>query len=354
MATTEDPSIDHLLALPAEALLTLSFDKLYPYNPATAEVYYKKLFRKWHPDKHVSGDPAQATKVCQHLSEQLNLAQDACKKGTWPGQARVTFWTASASYHATYLRIVDMHGGMLRQYKQSQASIFVVSKDYADLVQYWKAAADAFEMPEGHPQRDVLKIRFTPRDLVGDYDEGSVMVRIPTFPGYLAGSFKSIPPRHLVWIINRLFDMSAAGVKKGLANIGISPESVLVNPETHQAFCFEGWQLSKGLGRKAKAAPKRLLRLYPGFLKKPEVQEHHVIALIKLFGRESLGDPVGLNLVKLGCPQSLAEFLCSPTPERETVLNSWKAWSAAAETAYGKPKFVEWVNFKDQLQYELV
>ena len=68
-------------------------------------------------------------------------------------------------------------------------------------------------------------------------------VRRPNF--YPAELFSPLPSTHLAWLISRMENICCALAFSGLEHGAISPDSIWINPETHEGALFGDWRFVK-------------------------------------------------------------------------------------------------------------
>ena len=95
-----------------------------------------------------------------------------------------------------------------------------------------------------------------------------VFLRRPGF--YPAELFSPWPSEHLAWVISRMENLCCAFEYSDIQHTGISPESIFVNPITHEGAIFGDWrQVSDKAGSKDLEDLRKTAKLLASNTRKP-------------------------------------------------------------------------------------
>ncbi len=131
-------------------------------------------------------------------------------------------------------------------------------------------------------------------------------VRRPNF--YPAELFSPLPSTHLAWVISRMENICCALAFSGLEHGAISPDSIWVNPETHEGALFGDWR----------------------YVKRASVNSDDLKALRKA---------AILLAEDTRSPKEMYRFLNSKPAE--TAFDDFELWDKVIEDGFGGHKFVK-------------
>lgn len=355
--------MNSVISLPAKTLLAVkSPSDLYPNDEAQAKLLFQRLSSKWHPDK-ASGEP-QAVEVFQHVKSLYEKAVEQIKAGIWGGLHSVKFELKDSIIEASYLR-KDEVLGFGDVYVGKRNVYYKTSKDNSDLVSLWRANISSLEvgskLKPGSEKVFESTLKAVPNQYMLEGVDSGILVRVEKPAGYFClkhvlekaqigpGVPSGLDPKHVAWILSRLYNLACLMQLSNVANIGISTSSVYISPVAHDVALLDGWQYASKFDSKAFAAPVKTLKHCPTLADTGIVNPSHVLALIKAVGRECLGDPIGVNLQKRkDVPSSVTKWLNSPAGDN--CYKEFAKWSKARDDGFGPRKFVEW-NLKESDVY---
>ena len=93
-----------------------------------------------------------------------------------------------------------------------------------------------------------------------------------------------IDPRHSTWMLNRILELLSHSHSKGIANLGILPRHIIINPNTHGAVVLD-WTCSTA-GKPIAVADTTSFGKYPDFIfdKPDDVRYADVMMAFDIFG----------------------------------------------------------------------
>lgn len=100
----------------------------------------------------------------------------------------------------------------------------------------------------------------------------------------------TIDPKHVAWIINRLYSISCYLQWAGLTHNDISLSTVFVNPGKHWCYLLGGWQYHSKVGKPLSYLPTRTILNLSQDTKTKKIAVHKTdLNLVRLLARELLG-----------------------------------------------------------------
>lgn len=140
-------------------------------------------------------------------------------------------------------------------------------------------------------------------------------------------------PRHVAWILNRLYDLLCVLQFSGLTHNNIGLDSILLSPIHHTAM-ITGWWYSAPAKTKLEYLPKAAHSLAPKDLLTSKLADSRIdLAAVRALGRELMGDRTGMTLPRT--PTAL--FLRGATSG--DAIKDYQAWSDTLTKEFG-PKRV--------------
>lgn len=283
-----------ILAIPITAP-----EKLYTGDPDVARQEWQKLSKQWHPDR--KGD--KTGKVMAQINALYQMAVSKLNLGIWVNEGTVRITTKSDQiYEIKFRRRHEFELGEM--YVGDKTVVFAITEDGYDLaddalarIKGFKYANDAMKLEFARylpvikaqnetVDRRIIVLNKTPDQLllrdVLDHFKGD-----SGFPG-------KIDPKHVAWILSRLYNLFCYLRYSNVSHNDISPDTVFISPEHHSAALLGGWWYAGGVGERLKAVPSRTLMYAPMDLTDKKRGDATIDSeLIRATGRELLGDITG-------------------------------------------------------------
>lgn len=292
---------------------------------------FRRLAARFHPD--VNKDP-QASAVFAHL---LDL-RDAALGG---GAARTKtteriFRRADGSRFA--MHAARAHGLDAGELLVGAASIaWRFEPGAADIAEAEISRIAAFRFADAAMEREMR--RLLPKIARRVELEGGgillVQARRPRevlLVDLIAAHGGAIPPEHVAWIGSGLFNLSCWLDWAGLVHGAIGPDTVLIDPATHDVRLVGGFGFAVETGRRPGALPARSLGLAPRLAVKGEVADRGLDGdLVRLTLREALG-----AAGRATAPEMMQALSMPPL---RTAIADFKDWHALLERLWGRRRF---------------
>lgn len=306
-------------------------EQLYSGDPTEAKAQYHALAKSWHPD----GNPNPAAGgVFAHITALYQQAVADIQAGTWGGAGLAQFTDRRGLIHpVAYLRSRPMELG--RQYVGTDHVTVVADAKHRALV------ANAVTMTAGFTyasdkMRSELH-RFLPAGVQEvALTDGRVLLRTPKEPDQL--SLRHVleyydglmPPRHVAWVLSRLYSLGCYLAYAGIVHHDISLDSCFIAPKVHSVALLGGWYYARRAGAPLAQVPRRTFECLPWAAR--TARQALLLSdqeLIRATGRELLG-PDG--------PPPMLQWLRSVA--RGSALTQFRDWTQVLATAFGPRRFV--------------
>ncbi|WP_282605823.1 hypothetical protein [Pelagibius sp. Alg239-R121] len=150
-----------------------------------------------------------------------------------------------------------------------------------------------------------------------------------------------MPDVHAAWLCSGLMNICAWLEYAGLVHGAISPENILIDPETHAVRLAAGWAFATKVGQHPVALPERTLGLLPRLsLTNETVDTDCDRELVRKTLREALGDPTGTNGAVFALPAIISTWINCPSAG--SAVDDYAQWCAALEKGWGGRRFVQY------------
>lgn len=349
----EDFSATQILAIPLDEP-----ERIFSKDLTAIQKAKKKLSMKWHPDH--SSDP-MAADVLQHILELAVKAQRKVELGTWktPGMVEID----ARSGNGVRFKYLKKHVFELGEfYITSRKVIYVVRPEFGDLfdnavdtIQNLKFANDS--MKKGF---DVyfpkivrhFEAKSGDRILIVEKQKDAVLLR--DYFNHVSGNVE-LP--HVAWIMSRLHNFTSYLQWAGLTHNGLSLDTCFIigkdtehkrdksnpiAPKDHTVTVMGGWWYAAKAGAALKGLPSNVTDYVPRDALKDGITDFKIDrTLIRLIGRELLGDKSGVRLLHNShVPRPMADWLT--LPGSGNAIDDFVTWrEKILIDSFGPRKFVE-------------
>jgi len=328
-------------SLTAKQILAIPADQpelLFTGVEEVAEKEYRKLAMKWHPDRGAANE-----EIFKHMKGLWELAEQKFKDGVWvtPGRLTITavdgksFEISFKKHHK--IELGDMFIG-------KTVIVYGIDKEFEDLYKEGVKVIKGFKYPNADMQKNISRLLPKIKAEVETKDKHYLVIEKP--PGtvllkdLLAFYGGKLDPRHVAWIMSRLYNIGCYLKWANIAHNDIALDTIFIEPENHAGYLLGGWWFSSKVGEKLTAVPGPLLQFAPSSLMKNKVGDTQFdMEMIRLLGRELLGDKHGTKLrSNKDLPKPLVEWIRNPSAGDS--FKDFKVWKdQILDAAFGKRKF---------------
>jgi hypothetical protein len=292
---------------------------------------FRRLAALWHPDH--SADP-QATAVFTHLV----ALRDAALGGTGRKLATSERLFRRADGSGFAMQAVRAHGIDAGELLVGGASLaWRFEPGAADIAEAEISRIAAFRFADAAMEREMRRLLPVIARRI-DLEAGGILLvqarssREVLLVDLIAAHGGAIPPEHVAWIGSGLFNIACWLDWAGLVHGAIGPDTILIDPATHDVRLVGGFGFAVESGRRPGALPARSLGLAPRLAVKGEVADRGLDGdLVRLTLRESLG-PAG----RASAPEMM-QALAMPPETR--AIDDYRAWHALLERIWGRRRF---------------
>lgn len=217
-----------------------------------------------------------------------------------------------------YLYSSDNNG--VTMYMARTSVIFIFDKGKKNLVEKLDSnlsmltfpAADMKNLNECFP-------RINGRFLLADGRYMLVIQRDNSF--FPLSMFGALEPVHAAWIVSRMENIACVLAFSGISHNGISPDSVFINPVTHEAALLGNWWMAEALPEEPKGINEDLMDL-------------------RKTAKYAMGTFIG------NAPKEFADFLNEKV--KKEAFDDFADWDKVIEKGFGGRRFVK-MNLEDAI-----
>ena len=334
---------DDILAIPVDKP-----ELLFTADKDTALAEFRVLLSKWHPDKNPMVDEA----VMAHVNVLYDLAVLRLATDSWVTPGVVTFKTLDGKKFQLKFRasrqfeLGDIYVGdnlvAYSLYKDNED----LYKNARNIIRNFKFADDKMRnevlplLPEIHSElvtddRLVMLIKKTPDQLL---------------MSDVLGHFGVVDPKHVAWMISRLYSICCYLRYANLVHAGITPDACLISPDQHTVSLLGGWWYAGEKGKKLQALPGVAVEFAPDEVLDAEVSDPKIdLELLHATARQMLGDINGSKLLmNKNIPTILVTWLRALS--KGDAFEEYKIWhTKTVIDAFGPRRFVEMKLTADDL-----
>lgn len=346
-------------SLKAEDILSIPDyepERIFPADQEGIKALFRKLAGIWHPDRNA--DP-RAASVFNHITGLRDSAYSKLEGGTWhvPGLLQIKQKSGKTA-KISYLKKHDFELGEF--YICKDKIVYVVRSDFSDLFENYLQVIRNFSYTNvkirNQFERQLPKFvgQFEAADgsrvMVIERDEQMVLLR--DLLDYQGGK---MDPKHVAWIMSRLHNMTCYLQLEGLAHNAISADTVFVlpkdytfratedqkiSPKDHTMSLLGGWWYAAKANQNLLGLPPQTVNYAPRSVLangQADIRTDHV--LIRVTGREILGDITGVQLTSRGIPKPMADWLV--LSGSGDAIKDFEAWGRVLKSSFGERRYVE-------------
>ncbi len=295
---------------------------------------YRELIRNWHPD--VSDHPGSREAI-EIINRLYNEAIVLIKEGRWERSNHLTVVKKVYGKTINTPFLKEHHFELGTMYICDNSVIYILKKEfkkYYDNVLYienllkTRKQDHSFEFQK-NKNGDLLNHFITKEDeycLV--YEKNKNLVCLKDLLEY----YKIVDPKHVAWILSRLYNISCFLNLINLTHNDINLDNCFIDPAQHSLYLIGGWWYSVEEGKKMVGVKKEIFNLFSFKNKSLKLGEHYTdLVSIKDLGKKLLNG-------NKSTPDKFTKFLYSASTG--IPLDEFKKYDKCLEDSFGKRKFI--------------
>ena len=332
-------NITTLTAAQILAISILEPERLFSRDEDDAKLEWRKLSRAWHPDMNPTADPA----VLSHINALYDEALRKVTAGSWKVPGLFSFKTTKGKeFGLRYKKHRPFELGDV--YIAEKLVAYAVHRDNEDLYREAKRRLTSLAFHDKKMEDEVR--RYLPKISDEQVTKDQLIMVVEKTPDVfcladvLNAAGSKLDPKHVAWVISALLNIKCYLKYANITHNDISLETVFISPEHHSVMLLGGWWYSRPRGEKLLALPARTMNDYDPS-GKPKARHELDMDLIKLTGRELLGDATGSALLreKLTPPMMLSWLR---SPGSDNVFDEYKLWyNKILKESFGARRFIK-------------
>lgn len=231
---------------------------------------YTPLAKMLHPDRH--SNSAEAAEAMALLNALYDRAQTDIRSGTWGKAIGITINATNVYTNVTALAAGDICDVYLGDYGVDKRAVIKVARDQADrdlVANEWQVLSALWKPTDAAA---VSYQRYLPKPLEQTRLKVDKVERATNVLAFKPGGWTLrevvdrhggvLDNRHVAWIWKRMLEVVSWVHRQGYVHGGITPDHVLVFPETHGIHLLD-WSYATKPGGALKAISKAHRFYYP-------------------------------------------------------------------------------------------
>jgi len=282
----------HILAIPV-----LEPERLFGSPDAITGVYHA-LAKRWHPDL-----PDGDATVFAHIGQLVERAKHLATIGMWHLPGVFEFAAGGKQYRVRYLRAFAFELGQVLFGKTRLT--YVIRQEFADQAANGRTIIEGLRYPDaktGEVMRrylpKVMEFQETATHVIVSIEKPIDLIRLRDLLTFSDGK---LDPRHVAWMVSRMLNLASYLENQKLCHHDFSLDTLFVCPEHHSLSLLGGWWYAAAAGSslKGKLLPARTIANAPSGLITTKIATLRTDPeLVRLTGRELLGDASGISLAR--------------------------------------------------------
>lgn len=313
-------------------------------NESDLKKVYRKLSQLWHPDRHIT-DGKDTTATFAHIQFLYDKALERMANGEW-NKANLFKVTAkdNSKYEIRYLTKVSFEFGTSYISKTVVAYEFNKGEEdfadrYVNSLRKLKFANDKMKEEISKYIPEIVKVIYAENStiIVVKKDNQSISLRD------VLNHYKNfVDPKHVAWILSGMYNIACFNQYNGLMQAGFSLDNYFINPSSHLGQLIGGWCFTHQNQQKLTALPTEAVNVAPVKMLNNKIADIKLdLELIKLVGKQLLGDPSGVKLrTDKRVPKAMVEWLNDSADYKAFV--AYELWEKKVlQTSFGVRRFTK-------------
>jgi hypothetical protein len=305
---------------------------------------YRKLSMLWHPDKHIS-DGKDTNATFAHIQMLYEKALLRMKNGEWNkgnifritdkdnNKFEIKFFVKNPfEFGSVYI------GRTITAWEFNKTDI-----EFADrAVKFLNKLTFANDKMKGEFTKylpEIAKIIHTNNSVIIILKKNEQSISLRDVLNYYKGF---VDPKHVAWILSGMYNLACFNQYNGIMQAGFSLDNYFINPSTHLGQIIGGWWYTHRHNEKLFALSSEAVNIAPvKMINNKQADMTLDLELIKLIGRQLLGDPAGVKMNSdPRVPKAMANWL-SDCADKD-AFKSYATWQKEIlEKSFGVRRFAK-------------
>lgn len=305
---------------------------------------YRKLSAIWHPDKHIANGK-DTNAIFAHIQMLYERAVVRMKNGEW-NKANILKITDIENKNFEVRFFVKKSFEFGSSYVGKSIVAWEFTKDDAQFADKALSKISSLIFANDKMKEEfkkyipnLVKIIYSEKStfLILEKNEQSISLRdvLNHYNGF-------VDPKHVAWILSSMYNLACFNQYNGIMQAGFSLDNFFINPTNHIGQLIGGWWFSHNQGEKLFALSAEAVNIAPiKMLNKKQADMKLDLELIKLVGRQLLGDSAGVRLCSdTRVPKEMANWL-SDGSDRD-AFKTYEIWQKdILEKSFGVRRFTK-------------
>lgn len=296
---------------------------------------YRELIKLWHPD--VSSHPESST-VIEIINKLYTRAVILIRENKWEKSNHLTIVRKSDGkvLESPFLKEHPFELGTM--YICNNFVIYILKKEFKN---YYDNALSIENLLKKRKQKHSFEFQKNKNGEMLNhcitienefcliYEKKRNLICLKDLLEY----YKTVDPKHVAWILSRLYSIKCFLELVKLTHNDINLDSCFIDPKEHSLYLIGGWWYSVEEGKKMIGVKKEIYNLFSFKNKSLKLGEHYTdLVSIKDLGKKLLNG-------NIKTPNKYADYLRSTTSNNP--LEEFKKYDKCLDDSFGVRKFVE-------------
>jgi len=313
---------------------------------------YRDLVKEWHPDHNKD---LIANDVFSKIGSLYNQAKEMLSKGTWvtPNEVKVIDKNGKSEYVIRYKKKHNFELGDM--YISDTILAYKIDDKFAKFYNNFIDNVKCFHFANKKMEKEMSK--YLPLIIKSfKSSDGYLWLIISKTKDLLLlddviDHYGKIDPKHVAWIISSLYNTLCYFKYLGIVHSGLSTKTCFISPEHHSVAILGGWWYSVPEESKMIGISSNNFKYIPNKCKDSKESSCKIdLELLRLLGRQSLGDTTGVSLRSLkNRPKPMINWLIYPN--KGSAIDEYKEWyNSILTNSFGPHKFIK-MNLTSDMLY---
>lgn len=327
-----------------EDILIMKYpSELYSNDKDLIKKEHKELLKKFHPD--FNNNEEKYNNACTVINQLYAQGLKDIEEGNWYESGVINFIGKDNKKYSMKYKI-DYPFELGQYYIGNNSILFLINEDKKKYLDNYLNVIKNFKYADDNMKKEFR--RFLPKILsqVETKDNKICLVIEKTNDVYCLRDILNyyegkVPPRHVVWILGTLYNLSSFLYFNNLSHNGININTYYISPLYHSGLLLGGWWYTIPIGNKMIGTTSEVYNVMPTKIKNEKVGSNLTdLESIRLIGRTLLGDSTGMSLhLNKEIPIPLLNWV-KGIPNKDS-FKEYENWDKVIDESYGERKFIE-------------
>lgn len=320
----------------------------YPYELFTGDKEIAKkehidLLKIFHPDLH--RDSEKYKEVTSKINELYSETVKLLENGTWMEEGLIKITSSDGEKYSMKYN-VEYSFELGKYFIGNRSILYLIDKKHEDFLENALDRIKNLKYENNNMKSEFEK--YFPK-VLKNFETTDKKIGLLIEKPEDAYSLKDIlnyysskvPPRHVMWILSSLYNITCFLYYNNLSHNGINIDNYYISPSNHIGFLLGGWWYTVPIDGKMLGVPSEIYSIMSPEMKSSKIGTFLLdLESIRLIGRTLLGDKNGISFIEdSDIPKLLIDWVRGVSSNNP--MEEYKLWESVIKQSYGERKFVE-------------